>query len=87
LQILQKQVNELQQRLNQNSTNSSKPPSSDPPVLKRAPPKTPSRNKAGDLYGHDKTQRALVDHPDAIQDCKPTACLNCQQPLHGDDPL
>src|SRR6516165_819999 len=35
LQNLQKQVNELQQRLNQNSTNSSsKPPSSDPPTLK-----------------------------------------------------
>jgi transposase len=86
LQNLQKQVNELLQRLNQNSTNSSKPPSSDPPTFKRAPPKPPSNNKAGGQRGHAKAQRALIDHSDAIYDCKPTACRHCQQPLHGDDP-
>src|SRR6516164_142521 len=86
LQALQKQIDELQQRLNQNSTNSSKPPSSDPPALKRSPPKPPSRNKAGGQHGHAKVQRALVDHPDTVHDCKPTACRHCQQPLHGDDP-
>src|SRR5262249_38127873 len=52
LQELHQQVAELQQRLSQNSTNSSKPPSSDPPTLKRAPPKPPSRNKAGGQHGH-----------------------------------
>jgi transposase len=31
LQALQQQVDDLRQRLNQNSTNSSRPPSSDPP--------------------------------------------------------
>ena len=36
---LQRQVDHLQQRLNQNSTNSSRPPSSDPPHVKRRPPK------------------------------------------------
>ena len=86
LQALQDQVNELQQRLNQNSTNSSKPPSSDPPTLKRSPPKPSSNNKAGGQRGHAKVQRALVDHPDTIHDCKPTACRNCLQPLHRDDP-
>lgn len=86
LQALQDQVTELQQRLNQNSTNSSKPPSSDPPALKRAPPKTPSAKKAGGQHGHAKVQRALVDQPDALHDCKPTVCRHCQQPLHGDDP-
>src|SRR5215471_5744878 len=79
LQNLQKQVTELQQRLNQNSTNSSKPPSSDPSALKRSPPKPPSNNKAGGQRGHAKVQRALVDHPDAIHDCKPEACRHCQQ--------
>jgi len=86
LQEFRTQVTELQQRLNQNSTNSSKPPSSDPPTLKRSPPKPPSNNKAGGQLGHAKVQRALIDHPDAIHDCKPTACRHCQQPLHGDDP-
>src|SRR6516165_9907718 len=85
LQNLQKQVTELQQRLNQNSTNSSKPPSSDPPSLKRSPPKPPSRNKPGGQHGHAKTQRALVDHPDAIHDCKPTVCRHCRESLFGDD--
>ncbi|HEY7427556.1 MAG TPA: transposase, partial [Gemmataceae bacterium] len=87
LHNLQKQVTELQQRLNQNSTNSSKPPSSDPPTLKRSPPKPPSSNKAGGQRGHAKAERALVDDPDAIHDCKPTVCRHCQQPLDGDNPL
>ena len=86
IQQYEQRLAELEARLNQNSTNSSKPPSSDPPALKRAPPKTPSTKKAGGQHGHAKVQRALVDHPDAIHDCKPTACRNCQQLLHGDDP-
>jgi transposase len=85
IQHYEQRLAEVEARLNQNSTNSSKPPSSDPPAVKRAPPKTPSAKKAGGQYGHAKAQRALVDHPDAIHDCKPTACRNCHQPLHGDD--
>src|SRR6516225_4688091 len=82
----ERRLADLEARLNQNSTNSSKPPSSDPPTLKRSPPTPASSNKAGGQRGHAKAQRALVDHPDAIHDCKPTACRHCQQPLHGDDP-
>src|SRR3954452_20445497 len=37
LQALQQQVAQLTERLNQNSTNSSRPPSSDPPHVKRRP--------------------------------------------------
>jgi transposase len=86
IQRYERRLAELEARLNQNSTNSSKPPSSDPPALKRAPPKTPSAKKAGGQHGHAKAQRALVDHPDNIHVCKPTACRHCQLPLHGDDP-
>jgi transposase len=86
LQNLQKQVNGLQQRLNQNSSNSSNPPSSDPPTLKRSPPKPPSRNQAGAQHGHAKAQRELCDPPDRVEESKPTACRNCHQPLHSDDP-
>jgi transposase len=85
IQHYEQRLAELEARLNQNSTNSSKPPSSDPPALKRAPPKTPSNNKAGGQQGHAKAQRGLVDHPDAVYHCKPTACRHCQEPLHGDD--
>src|SRR5215831_16065590 len=86
IQRYERRLADLEARLKQNSANSSKPPSSDPPSLKRSPPKPPSRNKAGGQHGHAKVQRALVDHPDTIHDCKPTACRHCQQPLHGDDP-
>jgi len=86
IQQYEKRLAELEARLNQNSTNSSKPPSSDPPALKRAPPKTPSTKKAGGQQGHAKVQRALVDQPDALHDCKPTVCRSCQHPLHGNDP-
>ncbi len=39
---LEHRIADLEERLNQNSTNSSKPPSSDPPAVKRRPPTTPS---------------------------------------------
>src|SRR6185312_9952485 len=86
IQRYERRLADLEARLKQNSTNSSKPSSSDPPALKRSPPKPPSRNKAGGQNGHAKVQRALVDHPDAIYDCKPAACRRCESPLHGDDP-
>src|SRR6516162_11568440 len=79
IQHYEQRLAELEARLNQNSTNSSKPPSSDSPAVKRAPPKTPSAKKAGGQYGHSKAQRVLVDHPDAIHDCKPTVCRHCRQ--------
>src|SRR5215469_4055430 len=73
IQRYERRLADLEAQLKQNSTNSSKPPSSDPPSLKRSPPKLTSSKKAGGQRGHAKVQRALVDHPDAIHDCKP-AC-------------
>src|SRR5262252_2157387 len=52
IQLYERRLADLEARLKQNSTNSAKPPSSDPPTLKRAPPKPPSRNKAGGQHGH-----------------------------------
>ena len=86
IQHYEQRLADLEARFNQNSTNSSKPPSSDPPALKRSPPKPPSPNKVGGQHGHDKAQRTLADHPDTIHDCKPLACRYCRQPLHGDGP-
>src|SRR6516162_8333581 len=86
IQRYEQRLADLEARLNQNSTNSSKPPSSDPPALKRAPPKPTSARKVGGQNGHAKAQRDLHDRPDRVQECKPTSCRNCHQPLHGDDP-
>ena len=77
-----------QARLKLNSTNSSKPPSSDPIGLKRKPPAPPSRRKRGGQPGHRKALRPLVP-PEKVRsstDCKPTACRRCGHALLGDDP-
>src|SRR5215472_16601766 len=86
IQRYERRLADLEAQLKQNSTNSSKPPSSDPLTLKRSPPKPSSNNKPGGQRGHAKVQRALVDHPDATHDCKPTGCRHCQQPMQEDDP-
>src|SRR5262245_34489 len=71
---LEARVNDLENRLKLNSTNSSKPPSSDPIGMKRKPPTSPSGKKRGGQLGHRKAHRALVP-PEAIHatiHCKPT---------------
>jgi transposase len=84
--VLRARVAELEAKLGQNSTNSSKPPSTDPPSVKRAPPKPASGKKAGGQPGHPKHERALVASPSHTHDCKPPACRRCHGPLAGDDP-
>ena len=78
-------VAELEARLNQNSTNSSKPPSSDAPHVKPAPPKPPSGKRRGGQPGHPKAERTLLP-PDEIRPLKPDTCRDCAHPLTGDDP-
>src|SRR5262245_39983251 len=88
LQALRRRVDELEQRLNQNSTNSSRPPSSDPPHVKRPPPKPKSSRKRGGQPGHKPQQRPLVP-PEQVKQVislKPPACRKCGHDLRGDDP-
>ena len=85
LQDLQHQVEDLKQRLGQNSTNSSRPPSTDPLTVKRRPPRPRSRRKKGAQPGHPLKQRPLLP-PDRTIPCKPVSCRRCGQPLHGNDP-
>jgi transposase len=85
---LEARVNDLENRLTLNSTNSSKPPSSDPIGMKRKPPASPSGKKRGGQPGHRKARRTLVP-PEKIREtthCKPTACRRCGHELSGDDP-
>jgi transposase len=81
-------VCDLQARLQLNSTNSSKPPSSDPIGLKRKPPAPPSARKRGGQPGHRKAFRALIP-PEKLRsstDCKPRSCRGCGHTLRGEDP-
>jgi transposase len=85
---LEGEVWELTARLNQNSQNSSKPPSSDGPHVKRKPPKPSSGRKAGGQSGHPPHQRTLVpiEKVETVISCKPTQCRRCGQHLTGSDP-
>src|SRR5262245_37375337 len=88
LHALQQQVDQLSQRLHKNSTNSSRPSSSDPPHVKRRPPKPSSGRKRGGQPGHARQQRPLVPPEQVPQtiSLKPSECRRCGQTLHGEDP-
>jgi transposase len=84
---LEKRIAELESRLNQNSSNSSKPPSSDPIGVKRKPPILPSKKRRGGQKGHPRRIRALVppERVASVTDCKPTECRRCGHSLSGED--
>jgi len=82
---LEGQVADLTARLNQDSSNSSKPPSSDGPHVKPAPPKSPSGKRRGGQPGHPRHGRVILP-PDEVIDHKPTRCRGCHAALTGDDP-
>src|SRR3954451_19725337 len=85
---LEQRVGDLEARLKLNSTNSSKPPSSDPIGLKRKPPAPPSGRKRGGQPGHRRGLRSLVppEKVRTVTDCRPTDCRRCGHTLVGDDP-
>jgi transposase len=85
---LEQRIAELEERVNKNSTNSSKPPSSDPPSVKRRPPVPASGKERGGQPGHRHRPRALVppEQPRQVFECKPPECRWCGDELHGDDP-
>jgi transposase len=81
LQTLQAQ---LEARLNQNSQNSSRPPSSDPPNAPKHPAKpAPSGRKPGAQPGHKGTTRFLKPTHAChhLVPFFPTTCAHCHAPL------
>jgi transposase len=83
--VLSARVAELDARLNQHSSNSSKPPSSDGPHVELAPPKSPSGKRRGGQPGHPRHDRVILP-PDEVIDHKPIHCRACHAALAGDDP-
>jgi len=77
VQTLRQQVAELERRLNQNSGNSSQPPSRD---QKANRPKTHGRVRGG-KPGHVRAVRPLSDTPDQVVECRVTTCRHCQRQL------
>ena len=84
----ERRITDLEERLGKNSTNSSRPPSTDSPAVKRRPPLPPSGKKRGGQAGHARHARPLVPPEQLRQviDCKPPQCRCCNQTLDGDDP-
>lgn len=75
---LNQTIQQQQERLNKNSKNSSKPPSSD--GLSKPAPKSlrkPSGKKAGGQKGHPGSTLAVIADPDEIIQHMPAACEGC----------
>ena len=88
VRTLEDRIDTLEARIGQNSSNSSKPPSTDPPHLKRRPPLPPSGKKRGGQYGHKRHLRPLVppEQLAGVVECEPGVCSGCGHDLAGDDP-
>lgn len=88
IEKLEAENREFRALAGRNSSNSSKPPSTDPLSHKRKPPEPKSGRKRGGQPGHQRHQRPLVP-PDQVSefvDCRPTHCNACAASLSGDDP-
>jgi transposase len=70
---------ELKRRVGMDSTNSSKPPSSDSPFTKPAPKslRRKSGRKPGGQPGHPGSTLALVDNPNERKRHEPGPCMGC----------
>ena len=88
LDDLKAEIAELRERLGQNSRNSSKPPSSDPPSFERKAPRQPKRRKRGGQPGHQGSARKLrpLEEVDHLVELRPAACAGCGRKLRGSDP-
>jgi transposase len=84
---LRGEVRDLKAQLGQNSQNSSRPPSSDGPHVKRKPPQAPSGRQRGGQPGHPVYQRTLLspEQVDEVVVRKPTHCRRCGGALQGSD--
>jgi transposase len=85
IDALRAEVADLRDRLNRDSSNSSRPPSSDPPHVKPAPPRPPSGKRKGGQPGHPRHTRPELP-PDTIIDLRSDTCGRCRTRLVGDDP-
>jgi transposase len=78
-------IAELERRLGQDSSNSSRPPSSDTPWDKKPARKRSSRGrsgrKPGKQPGASSSSRSLIDDPDAIVVLEPERCQGCESSL------
>lgn len=87
IRLLLAKIAELEGRLNKSPRNSSRPPSTEHPHAKPAPPKRERGKKPGGQPGHPKHARALIpsDQCEAVVAIKPENCRGCGEHLSGTD--
>ncbi len=83
---LQAEVKELKSRLDINSRNSNKPPSTDE-FIKPKSQRVKSRKKASDHKGHQGHTLKMSEHPDKVIIHHPEQCAGCGQKLNLEQPL
>lgn len=78
---------ELEAQVGKDSTNSSKPPSTEHPHAKPIRAKSTSKRPHGGQPGHTKHERTLIPVEDclAVIPCVPTTCRRCGTSLSGTD--
>lgn len=78
---LTEQIKKLQEKQSLDSSNSSKPPSSDglkkKPVNKNRSLRTSSGKNPGGQEGHKGTTYSVIDKPDTVVKHMPASCANC----------
>ena len=84
---LEERIAALEERVQQTSRTSSRPPSSDPPSAPRRRTQPPSGRPTGGQVGHEGHGRPLLppEQVDQIVEVKPEACAQCGAPLAGED--
>lgn len=87
VESLKTEVSALRERLGQNSSNSSQPPSSDAPQHRRPARRDPSGRKRGAQVGHQGKGRSFLpaEEVDRVVELRPERCARCGRPLRGDD--
>ena len=87
-QGLQARVSQVEERLRQNSQNSSKPPSQDGFGKKASPEQASPQKKRGGQAGHRGNQRKFYELStgDVIENHVPEVCRKCGVELLGEDP-
>jgi hypothetical protein len=83
LSAITTELRDLKTRLNQNSSNSSKPPSSDAPWRRPPSSKPPTGRKPGGQPGHPGHYRERLPPERIVHTihCVPKTCAQCQAPL------
>jgi len=85
---LEERVKSFEERLNKNSSNSSKPPSTDAYASKKPKPKSrriKSGKKVGGQKGHPGTTLRMVDNPDETVIHKVNECSHCHTSLEDEE--